>query len=221
MPTPILKTADNGVFYAFWSENRRSRRKSMGTAERAVAEQRFAQWLMLGGHKGEIAEEIKTSLTVAELWTIYEQKHVDVVPVAPDNIYASWKNLKPHFGPLTLAEVDEERVEDYEDKRTSGRLGKACKASTVRKELVSLRACFNWHAAPGRGKRRLVERKDLPVFSLPEEGDPRDRWLRSDEVDKILKSARELHPAQIDCRAANGSSGLRWRRPPASALFWT
>jgi integrase len=194
MPTPILKTADNGIFYAHWSENRRSRRKSMGTADLATAQQRFAQWILLGGHKGEVAEEVKAALTVAELWSIYDQKHVQVVPVMPKNIENSWKNLGPFFGHLTLAEIDQDVVDEYEEKRTDGALGRACKPATVRAELIALRACFNWHSAAGRGKKRLVERRDLPVFDLPPEGAPRDRWLRTDEIEKILKAAKELHP---------------------------
>lgn len=195
MPTPILKTADNNVWYAFWSDNRRSKRKSMGTTDHAVAEQRFAQWLTLGGHKGEISEEVKAGLTVDELWQVYKVKHVDVVPVAPINIDRAWQALKPHFGHLTLAEIDDDVIEDFVQKRISGEInGRPCKSSTARNNLVALQACFNWHAAPARGKKRLIERKDIPVFNLPPDGDPRDRWLRTDEIEKLLKAAREFHP---------------------------
>lgn len=196
MPTPILKTADNGIWYAHWSEDRRSKRKSMGTSDHAVAEQRFAQWLMLGGHKGEISEGMKSSLTVAELWEVYDTKHVQVYPAAPASIEYAWKNLQIHFGPLMLSQIDEDVVDDYEEKRGEGEIGRPAKASTVRKELAALRACLNWHAAPERGKRRLVEAADLPVFSLPAEGDPRERWLTTEELKLIFAAAPKLHPGE-------------------------
>lgn len=195
MPTPILKTADNGIWYAYWSENRRSKRKSMGTTEHAVAETRFAQWLMLGGHKGEVSEEMKASLTVAELWEVYDTKHVQVATASPDTIDYAWKNLRPHFGHLMLSQIDEDVVDEYEEKRAEGEIGKPSKGSTVRRELGALRACFNWHVAPERGKKRLLELADVPVFTLPAEGDPRERWLTTEELRKMFAAAPKLHPS--------------------------
>jgi hypothetical protein len=52
MATPILEMHKN-TYYAKWSEDRRSKRKSMRTANLNVAEHRFAQWLLQGGHKAE------------------------------------------------------------------------------------------------------------------------------------------------------------------------
>lgn len=192
MPTPTLEIY-NGRFYAIWSENRRSKRKSMGTSDRAAAEARFAQWLLFGGHKGQVAEETKTGLTVAEFWKVYAEKHIqDPKKVAaPETIEFCWQNLKPHFGQLLLTQVSD-AVEGYEAKRLAGKIGRPSKPSTVRKELGALRACFGWHADPKRGKNRLLDAKDIPLISLPEEGEPRDRWLRMDEIQRLLKAAAAL-----------------------------
>ena len=196
MPTPILRTADNGTWYAFWSEDRRSRRKSMGTKDHSVAEQRFAQWLLFGGHKGEIAEEGRIALTVAELWSVYDEKHVQKETAAPASIEFAWKNLSVHFGDMRLDQIDQDVVDDYEEKRVEGEIGRIAKPSTVRKELVALRACFNWHASPERGKKRLLDAKDVPAYSLPEESGPRDRWLTMAEIERVLKAASEMHPSE-------------------------
>ncbi|MGF7007186.1 tyrosine-type recombinase/integrase [Aminobacter sp. BE322] len=194
MPTPELRPAENGTFYAFWSENRRSRRKSMGTKDLAVAETRFGQWLALGGHKGQVSQEGRVGLTIAELWHVYDVKHVQKETAAPASIEYAWANLKPHFGALTPGEIDQTTAEDYGDARGEGRIGRPAKSSTVRKELAALRACLNWHAAPERGRRKLLEHTDLPIFKLPEEADPRDRWLTTAEIKAMLAAAKALHP---------------------------
>lgn len=195
MSIPELRKVDSGVYYAFWTDNRRSRRKSMGTSDAAVAEQRFAQWLLLGGHRGQVAAPGEgPALTIAELWLVYDQKHVqnpDKV-VSSTSITAIWKNLQVHFGRMTVDQVDEDAVTDYREKREAGKIGLRSKGSTVRKELAMLRACLNWHADPERGKRRLVDPKDINVFTLPAEGRPRERWLRHEEIQRLLTAAGEL-----------------------------
>jgi integrase len=191
MPSPILNTADNGNFYAYWSEGKRSRRKSMGTKDRSVAEQRFAQWILIGGHRNEITPEGKAAFTVGQLWAVYDEKHVQKETASPDSLTQSWNNLKPHFAALTLAEVTQDVVEEYGDLRVAGKIGRASKLATVRKELIALRACFNYCARP-KHRPRILEKVDVPAFDLPPEADPRDRWLSTEEIKKILASAAQL-----------------------------
>ncbi len=203
MPTPILEHAANGVYYAFWSDNRRSKRKSMGTKDRAVAEKRFAEWLLLGGHKNDTDAEVKAALTVADLWAVYDEKHVkrsDKV-ASPATIGFCWKNLEPHFGQLKPSEITPDVVEAYLGKRLVGKIGRVSKPSTVRKELGAMLACFGWHADPKRGKTKLLERKDIPAIELPEESEPRDRWLRTAEVQKLLDAAARLRRGSRMSRA--------------------
>lgn len=190
MPTPVLDVR-NGVYYAFWSENRRSKRKSMGTSDLAVAETRFAQWLLLGGHKADTEEGGRPKLTIAELWMIYDKRHVQKDVEAKATAGYSWKNLEPHFGKLTPDAIDQTCVDDYEEARAEGAIGRPSVPSTIRRELVALRACLNWHASPERGRQRLLEKADTPNFKLPRESDPRDRWLTSDEIRRLFAVVRE------------------------------
>lgn len=196
MPTPIIRQESNGHWYAVWSENRRSKRKSLGTKDHAVAEARFAQWLLLGGHKGEVSEELAAELTVDELWSVYHEKHVQRDTAAPASIEYAWKNLKPFFGAVRPSAIDQDTIDDYEAKRAAGKIGRPAKSSTVRKELGALRACFNWHASPERGKRRVLDPKDVPAFVLPEESDPRDRWLTTAEIKRLLEAAAAMRPGE-------------------------
>jgi len=184
MPTPTL-TLRNGVYTAIWSDNRRTKRKSMGTPNRALAEERFAQWMLLGGHREGVTVTGEAALTIAELWTVYDVKHVETVS-APASIRYCWKNLEPHFGKKTPGQIDQATVDAYEDKRAAGDIGRASGPSTVRKELAALRAMMNWHSDTRRGKRRLLERADVPMFDLPDESAPRDRWLTKIEIVKLF-----------------------------------
>ena len=193
MPTPTLEIRD-GRYYALWSENRRSKRKSMGTGDRTIAEQRFAQWLLLGGHREGVTAtgEAATALTVAELWSVYDARHVRVEMAAPETAEYSWRNLKPHFGNMPIDQIDQTVIDDYEEKRVDGEIGKPSVPGTIRRELVVLRAMLNWHAAPERGKKRLLDKADLPAFTLPDESSPRDRWLTTVDVERLLAAAAPI-----------------------------
>lgn len=188
MPTPILDIDQRtGNFAAFWSEGRRSKRKSMGTPDRTVAEARFAEWLLLGGHRAAApGEALQRKLTVAELWKVYDKSHVQKNVAAPETAAYSWRNLEPHFGKLTLDQIDEDVIEDYLEARTEGDIGKPSVSSTVRRELSALVACMNWHAAPERGKKRLIKAQDVPHIALPAESAPRDRWLATAEIKALF-----------------------------------
>lgn len=191
MSIPQLHKADNGVFYAKWTDGRRSKRKSMGTKNRADAQARFAQWLLLGGAEPP-AEPAKT-YTVADLWFVYYDRHVGskVHSVATHDY--SWKNLKPHFGDLLLGQVSE-AVPAYVRKRERGDIGRPAKSPTIRRELAMLRACFNW-CADASERRPLIDKADVPGFALPAESLPKDRWLRDDEAKRLLDTAASLRGA--------------------------
>ena len=207
MPTPELRIdARTGNYTAYWSENRRTKRKSMGTADRAAAENRFAQWLLIGGHRGEVAPASATGMTVRELWAIYDEKHVQKNAAAPSPIFYCWKNLEQHFGDKLPSEIDQTMADEYGEKRASGAIGKPSGPGTVRKELVALRACLSWHAKPARGRFKLLEPTDVPAYELPPEGPPRDRWLTTAEIKALMAAARALHPN--DTRMTRGERFL-------------
>jgi integrase len=185
MPPPILRQADNGRFYAFWTEGRRSKRTSMGTCEESEARRRFAQWLLVEKEP----DDESANLTCADLWTLYEAKHVETKTASPATLRYSWKNLEQHFGALPISAVTQDVVDRYERARLSGRIGQRSKPSTVRRELNALRGCFGWCADP---KRAIITKAQIPAFSLPEEGEARDRWLSLPEIQRLLRAAGEL-----------------------------
>lgn len=186
MSIPKLETAENGRYYAYWSEGKRSRRKSMGTADSSVATSRFAQWLMIRNATPETGSQ---AFTVADLWAVYDKKHVETV-ASPSTIRYAWKILKPHFGHLMLSDITTDVVEQYVKTRTEGSGGRrAAKPSTVRRELAALIAGINWCADPRKIKPPMILKADIPIIALPPDSEPRDRWLRTHEIDALFEAA--------------------------------
>ncbi len=186
MSTPKLEARPNGNFYALWTDGRRSFRKSMGTKDRAVAEKRFAQWLLLDGHKGVAQGEAPVAYTVADCWAVYDEKR-------PGQGY-NWKMLAPHFGALTVPEVDQDTVDDYVARRVAGKIGgRKVKPQTCRKELSILFAVLRFCAVKSRDMPRpMFSSTIIEKCALPEEGEPRDRWLRTEEMQRLLDAAAKL-----------------------------
>lgn len=180
-----LEKHDNGVYYIHWTEGRRSKRVSTRTSNLAAAKAFLGQWLLMEREQPAAGAEF----TVADLWAVYYKKHVEKHVVSVDTADFSWKNLEPHFGRLTLPQIDQDCVEAYEKKRTSGKIGRPSSSGTIRRELITLRACLNWCAAP---KRKMVDPKTLPAFDLPADSAPRDRWLKLEEIQSLLAAAKEL-----------------------------
>lgn len=209
MSIPKLEKSDNGTYYVHWSERGRSKRVSTRTTDVAAAKAFLGAWLKLEADP----KAAGSTATVAALWAVYEEKHLTSV-AAPATANFSWANLKAHFGDLRLDEIDQDAVDAYRRARVDGTIGKPSKPSTVRRELAALRACLNWCAGP---RRKLVTAADLPAFDLPEEGDPRDRWLREDEAKKLFAATTGrlslfLHLALYTAARKQALYDLTWDR---------
>lgn len=186
MPIPTLDKSANGYWYAKWSDAGRSKRKSMGTQDGAVAKERFAHWLLLGGDGADAPERI---YTVADAWAVYHEKHVEPHVVGKATLDFNWKALQPHFGHLPVTTVDQDAVDGYVAKRTGGRLGRRVKPQTCRKELSTLSAALAFCTAK---PHKLYDPSALQPFKLPDAAEPRDRWLTIVEVQRLLDAAARL-----------------------------
>lgn len=177
MSAPKLQKADNGRWYVHWTEGRRSRRVSTGATSLDEAKAFLAQWLIL-----DHSAPAPATATVAELWAAYDVRHIETL-ASPSTARHSWANLHVHFGDMLPTTINQDSVDLYVAKRRAGKIGRPAKSGTVRRELAQLRACLNW----------CVERNSLeavPVFRLPADSAPRDRWLRETEVRRLLDAAR-------------------------------
>lgn len=186
MSIPKLQQADNGKWYVHWTEGRRSKRVSTGTADLAEAKAFLGQWLLM---EREAPAQPGAVYTVEQLWSVYDAKHVQVHAASASTAGYSWANLRPHFGSLTPAQITQDAVDSYVAKRAAGKIGRPSKPQTCRRELATLLACLNWCAD---NKRKLIAPKDVPEFDLPSEGAPRDRWLRHEEIQRLLDAAAAM-----------------------------
>lgn len=190
MPTYSLRQHDNGVFYIHWTDGRRSRRHSTSQKEETKAQIFLGEWL-----KGEQADKAgqTPAFTVSDLWGIYFKQHVEKNNVSSDPADSLWKTLEPHFGPLLLSQVAD-AIEPYIKKRQAGEIGRGPAApSTIRNDLIALKACFSWCAKP---KQKIITVADVPAFDLPAGSEPRDRWLRIEEVQKLFAAAAVLRQGE-------------------------
>ena len=184
MTTPILKPGGKGIYYAHWSENRRSRRRSMGTSNAAEAETCFARWLLT--RNAPPLE--RATWTANECWAVYFEKHVRSNVVTAADLEKLWARcLGPHFGILTLPEINQNSVNTYVARRTTGKLGRKAQPHTCRKELAVLVAALRYCV-----KQRLIAASSIVPVELPPDGAPRERWLKMNEMQRLLSAAARL-----------------------------
>jgi integrase len=198
---PYIQQHDNGFYYVHWTDpgprgkRGRSRRESTGQKESTAAQIYFGEWLLARQKTPRDAEQV---FTVADLWGVYDVKHIQRKVVADDRLYYAWANLKPHFGAWTLSELSDrtdDKVQQYVKKREKGEIGRKSTSPTIRRELGALVACLNWCADPAR---KLIDPAAIPHIDLPEHGEPNDRWLRTPEIKKLFDAAAEMRRVDKD-----------------------
>jgi len=182
---PYLKQADSGVWYVHWTVNRIGKRVSARTTDQAKAAAFLSDWLNKkdGVDRSELS---RPNVKIRDLWPYYASKHKGIGEVAAN---AAWRQLDPFFGSLLATGLRQSHIDCYVDDRTSGKLGRAVLPQTAAKELSYLLAALNYCADPRRG---ILPPNQKTRFDLPEKGDPRDRWLKTDEIVKLFAAARRL-----------------------------
>lgn len=204
MPQYSLQQHDNGVWYIHWTEGRRSKRTSTGEKEEVAAQIFLGEWLKTDAADAGDAPPV---YTVAELWGLYFERHVEKnltrEEIAVMGSLA--KNLKIHFGHLTLPEVtrlDEKGlspVDKYIELRKRGKIGRFPAApATIRGELTRMLTAIRWCAAPMQNRERtIIKPSDVPVFLMPPDSQPRDRWLRAEQVAAFMDEAAKTRVAGV------------------------
>lgn len=164
----VYECRKNGkVYYIYWTENRRSRRKSTGAGNLRDAQVVFNEFC-------DMLDEQKTrdrGYTCEQIWNLRYGND-------DGRAAAAWKNLGPYFGKYRPREVTGIEEDAY-------RVSRNAAPSTIRLELCLLRASWN-HAV----KKRVLHPNDLPVMDpLPDPSPPRERWLDDDELSRLFAAA--------------------------------
>lgn len=178
----------SGIFYAYWRENGRQKRKSLKTKDEVEAQKALGAILQASAEQPE--ERKGAALILADLWPVYMAKKIRG-SASEEGASLAWKLLERHFGRLTVPQIDQNAADKYVELRTSGKLGRKVQAQTVRKELTYVIACLNFCGLKKYGQK-MFDPNTIEPINRPEHGAPRDRWLRDHEIDALHAAARHL-----------------------------
>lgn len=187
--TPYLKRAENGIWYAHWTENRIGKRLTSRTKDEVAARTFLAHFILMEDETARKDTILGSSLTLADVWGVYMTKHVNVRTAAPYSIELAWRKLEPHFGALPASGLTQDAVDAYVAKRAGGKIGDKVKPQTAARELSYMVAAVKFCAAD---RQKVIAAEFARKLSLPEPGAPRTRWLRTEETQALLNAAAKL-----------------------------
>lgn len=162
--------------YITWSENREPKRISTGQADWADAET-YLRNFVAGLNAPPDTKQVTVDMT---LKAYREVKRTDGSAYA--TIANALQPIEAFFGPLLLENITPALSREYISERR--KLGRA--NDTIRREMGTLRAAINHCIKEGW---KIIS----PVINLPPASPPRERWLTSEEVKRLIAEAREEH----------------------------
>lgn len=155
-----------GKWAAVWRDRGETKRASLRTADRAVAERNLIAFLAANSGPRETVADIVGAF-------LADREGKPSHPRSDD----AWKRLRPHFGHLRPEHVTRQRCRDYAAMRS-----RRVKPGTVIKELSVLRAALRWH-----------DRNTPAVIEMPRHPPPRHRYLTREEY-RALRDGAEPTP---------------------------
>lgn len=180
---PKLKQNAFGVYEVRWTENGRSKRVSARTTDIQEAQRFFAGWL----HKSQQQQAANGALTVRQILAYYEENHVEEQVIDKRRIGDCIRWLNKEMGDLTTGEVTSDALAAYKRNRRNGvTSGRKIKDGTIRRELVTFNAAFEFAR-----KNKKITIDDVPVVTLPPQSPPRDLWLDESEEQEFLSMAAD------------------------------
>ena len=155
-----------GKWAAVWSEGGKTKRVSLRTADRGVAERRL---------KDNLARPAGD--TVAEIVAVYMAEKKETAR-SYDAIRFAWQATEPTFGHLRPDQITRKLCRDYAHaRRKSGRSN-----GTIIRDLGFLRTALKW-----------AKRDAGAQFDFPQAPPPRERYLTREEYDRLLEACRLPH----------------------------
>jgi integrase len=110
--------------------------------------------------------------------------------------------LLKHFGEMTCWDVSAESCNAYVARRIAGELGRLVKQGTARRELVTLSAALTF----AHDDKKLSQ--PVKVW-MPEESEPRRRWLRRSEAAALVAGALGITATAYDIKSR---APVKWGR---------
>lgn len=113
-----------GTWCVYWREGNQSKRHSLRTDDKRLAEQRLKDFLKAS---------VRPRETIEDVFTAYMEEKGDAAKW-------NWKALQPYFGNMRPDQITREACKDYTRQRC-----RTVKTSTVHRELTALRAAVRWN----------------------------------------------------------------------------
>jgi len=154
-----------GKYYAVWRQDGETKRISLRTKDRGVAEKRL--------------EDLKVKepgSIVSEIFADYLDDKQGIV--SHSRMKDAWKRLKPHFGHLRPDQITRILCRSYTEERRRQKIGDG----TIIKELGILRSALRW------------QDKNTPAqFEMPSRPAPKERYLTRKEYLALLDGCATPH----------------------------
>ena len=161
-----------GTYCAYWREDGRPRRISLGTQDPEEAQRQLARI------KRDLSRPQET--TIRALWDAYCAEKGEIRTVK--SMATEWGILAPTFGALEPHQVTIEHSRGHiKARRTAGRSD-----GTIWTELGHLRTVLNWAA-----KRGFIDK--APYIELPMKPPPKDRYLTHEEARRLIDACAMPH----------------------------
>lgn len=165
-----------GLYEIRYTVAGRSKRKQTGCKTEGEARTKLAAFLL----KHETTTKT-TPYTVAEARELRVVEKLAYCEQTTQNATRScWGRIKPHFGRLLVTQVDQHHM----DRFVSLRRRQGIADSTIRAEQIELVTCINHLVQTHR-----IAATDLKPLKILPVGAPRDRWLTTEETERLLQVA--------------------------------
>jgi integrase len=173
--------AERQTWVIVWYDRGQRRIRGTGTPDRRQADQDLARFLLEQPQKAEhIGPTEPSRRSLADVLERYAREHGGaLVGHGPQTLGYNLKALIPFWGKSMVGDVREATCRAYQ------RYRKGRSPATVARELSVLGAAINhdWRAG----------RLTAPVATWrPRASDPRDLWLRRDDISRLLRGARKV-----------------------------
>ena len=183
------------VWYIVWREDGRYRERPTGFAREQIAqaEEELGRWLHANAHRHHDTPERPRDpdeILIADVLRIYAEGHA-AKTAAPELIGHLNEVLLDWWKEAKLSAVTSRACQRYaEARREKGRAD-----GTIARELQNLAAAGNYCV-----RESYITR--MPPVWRPAKAEPRDRWLKREEIARLLRAAR---------RSADAQARMGWR----------
>jgi integrase len=176
------------VYWGRASRDNREHRRSLKTADRAIAKKRFRQWL---DELDACAWGDKPRRTFNEAAEKFVREHLTTIkPSSATRYGVSLKNLAEHFGTMMLDQITSEPLSSFEAKRR----GDGVSNGTIRRDLACLSSLMT---SAGEWEWLADGYNPVPAYLKSrakrglKEAPPRTRYLSETEEARLLEHASQ------------------------------